>query len=121
MRIFKCEKCGNIINLIEGKNTNFTCCGETMKEIVANTTDAAKEKHVPSCHVEDEVVIVSIGETKHPMEEKHYIEYVIAEYSDSVVKYMLKLGDEPEVYFDYEKGMKVYAYCNLHGLWVTEL
>lgn len=121
MKLFKCEKCGNIIELVEGSNTNFTCCGEPMKELTANSVDAATEKHVPSCHIEDEMVIVNIGEVTHPMEENHYIKYVVAEYKDSVVKYKLNPGEEPEVYFDYEPGMKVYAYCNLHGLWVKEL
>lgn len=121
MKLFKCEKCGNIIELVEGKIGNFVCCGDAMKEIVANSADAAKEKHVPSCHIEDDMVIVNVGEVKHPMEENHYIEYVVAEYKDSVVKYMLKPGEEPEVYFDYEEGMKIYAYCNQHGLWVKEL
>ena len=121
MKLFKCEKCGNIIDLVEGTNGNFTCCGEPMKEMVANTADAAKEKHVPDCHIEDEVVIVQVGETLHPMDENHYIEYVVAEYKDSTVKYLLKPGEEPEVYFDYEPGMRVYSYCNLHGLWMQQL
>ncbi len=121
MRMFKCEKCDNVIELIEGNNAKMICCGETMKELVANQSDAAAEKHVPACHIEDEVVIVNVGETTHPMEEDHYIKYIIAEYSDSVIKHVFKPGDEPESYFDYEKGMKIYAYCNKHGLWLQEL
>lgn len=120
MKILKCEKCGNLVEVIEG-NTHITCCGIEMKELKPNTVDAAQEKHIPYCHIEDDVVVVTVGETKHPMEEKHYIEYVVAEYKDSVVKYLLKPGEDPEVCFDYEKGMKVYAYCNLHGLWMKEL
>ncbi len=121
MKLFKCEKCGNIMEIIEGENKNITCCGEVLKELKPNTSEGDSLKHIPFCHVEDEVVIVTIGENKHPMDENHHIEYVLAEYKDSVVKYKLNPGEEPECYLDYEKGMKVYAYCNLHGLWVTEL
>ncbi len=121
MKFYKCEKCGNIIEMFDEKTTNIMCCGESMKELVPNSTDAAAEKHLPDCHIEDDVVLVSVGEVKHPMEENHYIMYVIAEYSDSIIKYMYKPGEEIDVMFDYEKGMKVYTYCNLHGLWMVEL
>lgn len=121
MKIFKCNKCGNIVELIEGDNSNIMCCGEKMEELVPNTVDAANEKHIPSCEINDDIVVVKIGEVLHPMEEKHYIEWVVAEYSDSIVKYKFQPGESPEAEFDYEKGMKIYAYCNLHGLWMKEL
>lgn len=121
MRIFKCMTCGNVIELMEGSNSNIMCCGEKMVELVPNTKDASVEKHVPYCEINEDIVNVKVGEVTHPMEEEHYIEWIAAEYSDSVVKYYLKPGDEPQGEFDYEEGMKIYAYCNLHGLWMKEL
>lgn len=121
MQLYKCKKCGNIIELLEGQNGNLMCCGEALEELVPNTVDAASEKHVPFCQIEEDSVFVRVGDVEHPMEEKHYIVWVAAQYSDSIVKYYFKPGEKPEAVFDYEKGMKVYAYCNLHGLWMKEL
>ena len=121
MKIFKCNKCGNIIELLDGSNINIKCCDEELTELVANTTDAAREKHVPYTEVSEDELYVRLGETTHPMDENHYIMWIMAEYSDSIVKINLKPGEEPEAYFDYEEGMKVYTYCNLHGLWMKEL
>lgn len=121
MKIFKCNICGNIVELIEGKNSNIVCCGEKMVELIPNTVEAANEKHIPFCEIKDDIVTVKIGEVLHPMEDKHYIEWIVAEYSDSIVRYVFKPGESPEAEFDYEEGMKIYAYCNLHGLWMKEL
>ena len=120
MKLFKCSKCGTLIDMLE-ENCKVMCCGEPMTELVANTTDAAKEKHVPFVQVEDDTVYVRVGEVPHPMDEDHYINFIVAEYSDSVVKYMFKPGETPEAVFDYEKGMVIYEYCNKHGLWKKEL
>ena len=121
MKLFKCEKCGNIIEIINEGSKGLVCCGEQMLELLPNTFDASKEKHVPMCIESDDYVAVRIGEDIHPMEEEHFIKYIICEYKDSVIRYELKPGDEPEAFFDYEEGMKIYAYCNLHGLWKKEL
>ena len=122
MKVFKCNKCGNIVELIEEGKGVLTCCGEAMKEVVANTEDAAVEKHVPYTAIEeDDVLYVKVGEVDHPMTDDHYITWVAAVYDDSVLKYTFKPGEVPEAVFDYEEGMVVYAYCNLHGLWKKEL
>lgn len=121
MKLYKCNKCGNIIEVLEGENNNIMCCGEKMVELVPNTVDAAAEKHVPFCSIEDDSVFVKIGEVFHPMEENHYISWIIAEYSNSIIKYKFKASEEASAVFDYEKGMKIYCYCNLHGLWMKEL
>ena len=93
-----------------------------LAEVVAITEDAAVEKHVPYTSIEDDdVLYVKIGEVDHPMTEDHYITWVAAVYNDSVLKYNFKPGEVPEAVFDYEEGMVVYAYCNLHGLWKKEL
>ncbi len=121
MKIFKCEKCGNIVELLEDNKGVLTCCGEVMVEVLPNTVDAAVEKHVPFTQVEDDVVYITIGEVDHPMTDEHYITWVAAVYDDSVLKYVFKPGETPEAVFDYEKGMVIYSYCNLHGLWKKEL
>lgn len=121
MKIFKCNKCGNMVELLEDGKGTLTCCGEEMVEVVANTVDASKEKHVPFTDIEDDAVYVKIGEVDHPMTEEHYIMWVAACYDDSILKYYFKPGEVAEAVFDYEEGMKIYAYCNLHGLWMKEL
>jgi len=121
MKLFKCLKCGEMVEVIKDECDSLTCCGKKMVEMVPGEVDAAQEKHVPFCEIQGDSVYVIVGEVEHPMEEKHYIEWICAEYSDSTVKYFYKPGDKPEALFDYEKGMKIYAYCNLHGLWMTEL
>lgn len=122
MKIYKCKKCGNIIELIEDGKGVLTCCGEAMEELIPNTVDAAAEKHVPYTVIEeDDVLYVKVGEVDHPMTDEHYITWVAAVYDDSVLKYNFKPGEVPEAVFDYEEGMEVYAYCNLHGLWKKEL
>ena len=107
MKIFKCKRCGNIVELLNDGNGVLTCCGEAMMEIVAD--------------IEEDALYVKIGEVDHPMTDEHYIEWVAAVYDDSVLKYNFKPGEVPEAVFDYEEGMVVYAYCNLHGLWKKEL
>ncbi len=121
MKIYKCEKCGNMVEVLNDAKGVLTCCGDAMVGIVANTVDVAKEKHVPFTDIEDDVVYVKIGEVDHPMTDEHYIEWVAAVYDDSVLKYNFKSGEVPEAVFDYEEGMVVYSYCNLHGLWKKEL
>ncbi len=121
MKVFKCNKCGNMVELIECGKGMLTCCGEAMEEVVPNTVDAAQEKHVPYTAIEDDMVYVKIGEVDHPMTDEHYITWVAAVYDDSVLKYNFKPGEVPEAVFDYEEGMVVYSYCNLHGLWKKEL
>ena len=119
MKILKCKKCGNLVLSLNDKNS-VTCCGEEMMELVANTEDAAKEKHVPVVVVEDNKVTVTCGEVPHPMEEKHYIEFMIIETNKGVQIHYLKPNEEPVTSFILSEGEQLqatYAYCNLHGLW----
>lgn len=122
MRIFKCKRCGNIVVLIDDKGGKLSCCGEDMIELKANDVDAAKEKHVPVIEENDNVVTVTCGEVLHPMEDNHYIEFMIIETTNGYSIKYLKPGDEPKCIFDLSKDEKIisaYAYCNLHGLWVN--
>ena len=121
MKLFKCNKCGNIFEALEFNSDNITCCGEKCIELKCNNVDASFEKHVPYVEIDEDEVMVRVGEVSHPMDEDHYIMWIAAVYSDSTVRINLKPNEEPVAYFDYEKGMKIYAYCNLHGLWEKEI
>lgn len=119
MKFYICNKCGNIILEINDKCV-VSCCGETMELLEANSVDAASEKHVPVIGVNGVDITVKCGEVPHPMEEKHYIEFIALETDKgNYVKY-LKPGEEALCNFrlcDGEKVSRAYAYCNLHGLW----
>ena len=120
MRFFKCEKCGKIVALVNEKPCDTMCCGETMKELVPNTTDAAGEKHVPVYKVNGNIVEVNVGSVAHPMTEEHLIEWVSLQTEQGNQRKVLKAGQEPKVCFALCEGDKVknvFAYCNLHGLW----
>lgn len=121
MLFYRCSKCGNFVTFL-GKKSGCTpmCCGEEMKELVPNSTDGAGEKHVPVVEENGNAVSVKIGSVAHPMQDAHYIQWVILETENGFQKKDLKPGDAPEVKFaltDGEKVKNVYEYCNLHGLW----
>ena len=117
MKILKCNKCGKIVEILHEGCPVVMCCGEEMKELTANTTDAAQEKHVPVYTIEDDKLVVTVGEVEHPMEEKHYIEWIAVESDDGVERVYLEPGFEPTATFKVKDNMTIYAYCNLHGLW----
>jgi len=120
MRFYYCKHCGNIIAYVENKGVPVICCGEKMTELIPNTTDAAKEKHVPVVSVDGNKITVHIGSVDHPMLENHYIEWICLQTKQGNQRKFLKPGDKPEVCFTVCGGDEieaVYAYCNLHGLW----
>ena len=123
MKILKCNHCGNIATLIEDKGVSLVCCGEDMKELKANTTDAALEKHVPEVRTEDNKVYVTVGSTVHPMTEEHLIQWILLETQKGCQLRKLTAADEPKAVFclGEDKPKVVYEYCNLHGLWKKEL
>jgi superoxide reductase len=119
-KFYICEKCGNIIAMVNKGRGTVKCCGEPMKEIIPGTTDAAAEKHVPAWKVEGNLVKVDVGEVHHPMLEAHYIEWVSLQTKQGNQRKLLQPGQEPVVCFAITEGDEVeavYAYCNLHGLW----
>ena len=116
---YRCERCGNIVALIKKGGGTLTCCGQTMTKLEANSTDAAKEKHVPVITKENGKIKVAVGSTLHPMLQEHYIEWIALVTDDKVELKYLKPGEEPKAEFAEVKSGTVYAYCNLHGLWKT--
>ena len=122
LKVYRCNVCGNIIVKVVDSKVPVVCCGKPMTELVANTTDAAQEKHVPAVRVEGNEVIVRIGSIDHPMVEEHFIQFVIVETESGFQVKYLEPNNEPEARFVVnEKVVAVYEYCNLHGLWKKEL
>ena len=124
LRIFKSNHCETIVEVINSCNEVPSCCGEPMRELKANTTDAAQEKHVPEVSVEGNLVKVKVGSVEHPMTEEHFIEFIILETEKGLEVKKLTPEDKPEAVFavaEGDKAVAVYEYCNLHGLWKVEL
>lgn len=122
MKIYKCKKCGNIIVTIKERCDMLSCCNEGMIELKANSVDAAIEKHVPIVEINDNIVTAVCGEAIHPMTEEHFIEFMLMETNNGYNIQYLNPGDEPKCTFILsadEELKAVYAYCNLHGLWVN--
>ncbi len=123
-RFFICKHCGNIVTLLEDAGVPVVCCGEEMAEMKANTSDGAKEKHVPVVEAEGSKVTVSVGGVAHPMLPEHHIVWIYLNTNlGGQIKY-LEVGSEPKADFALSEGETVksaYEYCNLHGLWKAEL
>jgi superoxide reductase len=117
---YRCEVCGNIVALIKRGGGTLTCCGQKMKKLEANTTDAAKEKHVPVVVKGNGEIKIAVGSTLHPMLPEHYIEWIAVVADDKVNFKYLKPGEEPTAEFADVKSGVSYAYCNLHGLWKAD-
>lgn len=118
LKIYKCAHCGNIIGMIEDKGVPVVCCGEKMARLIANTSDGAKEKHVPVATFHGNTLKVKVGEVPHPMIEEHHISWIAVVSGNTVMRTELSHTGEPFASFPVEEGpVDVYAYCNLHGLW----
>ena len=123
VKFFICRHCGNQVEMIHDAGVPVICCGEPMEELKANTVDASLEKHVPAVTVEGDTVKVQVGSAFPPMLEEHHIEWIYLELENGGSRKALSPGEAPEAVF-HTAGVKpvaVYAYCNLHGLWKTEL
>ncbi len=122
LEIYKCELCGNIVEVLHAGGGELVCCGQPMTLLTENTVDAAREKHVPVIEKTDDGYLVKVGAVHHPMEEKHYIEWIELLADGKAYRQFLKPGDAPEALFRVE-AVKVSAreYCNLHGLWKKDL
>lgn len=138
--VYKCEVCGYILEVIDlGKkkliengnsfsrtitvaDAKLICCGKPMTLLQANSVDASNEKHVPVISFNDDTVTVKVGSVNHPMTPEHLIKWIAVLYGDRIQRVELEAGDSPEASFHIgsERNVKAYAYCNLHGLWMSQ-
>jgi superoxide reductase len=118
MDVYKCGKCGIIVETLHAGGGELVCCGAPMQLTKENTVDAAKEKHVPVIEFTPAGIKVKVGSVPHPMEAKHYIEWIELLADGKAYRQFLQPGGVPEALFEI-KAQKVSAreYCNLHGLW----
>lgn len=120
---YKCDKCGNIVQVLHAEKPPVMCCGQAMTRLVENTVDAAVEKHVPVIEKKGDVYLVKVGSVDHPMTGEHYIEWIELASADGsfVQRKMLTPSDKPQAEFKAGDGNFVArAYCNLHGLWKSK-
>ena len=122
-KFYICPHCRNTVQMIYDTDIPLFCCGDRMNELLPNTQEASTEKHLPAVNVTGNTVEVSVGSVHHPMQSVHWIEWVQLETDKGSYRRFLKAGDVPKVTFliSDEVPQAVYAYCNLHGLWKTEL
>jgi len=118
LEIYKCEICGNIVEVLHKGAGQLVCCGEPMRLIEEKTKEEGREKHLPVIEKTDKGIRVKVGSVAHPMQEKHYIEWVEVESNGKLYRKFLSPGDVPEAEFPVkEKRIGVREYCNVHGLW----
>ncbi|MDA3835548.1 MAG: desulfoferrodoxin [Spirochaetales bacterium] len=118
MGIYKCEKCGNIVEVVHKGGGALNCCAQGMVLMAENSTDAAQEKHVPVVEKKDGGWQVTVGTVPHPMTDDHYIEWIELIAGPKVYRQNLTPGDSPTAFFPMsDDDVKARAYCNLHGLW----
>ena len=118
LEIYKCEACGNIVEVLHGSDGTLVCCEQNMTLLTENTVDAAKEKHVPVIEKTADGVKVKVGDVPHPMEEKHFIQWVELIADNKSCIQFLQPGDAPEAEFKTTADqVTAREYCNLHGLW----
>jgi superoxide reductase len=118
LEVYKCGVCGNIVEVLHGGNGNLVCCGQPMNLLVENTVDAAKEKHVPVIEAIEGGVKVKVGDVPHPMEEKHWIQWVEIIADGKIYRQYLNPGEPPEATFNVSADqITAREYCNIHGLW----
>ncbi len=116
--VYKCEVCGNIVEVLHAGGGELVCCGAPMVLKKPNYEDAAQEKHVPVIEKSGENITVTIGEIAHPMEAEHFIEWIELVADGRVYRKNLKPGDEPKALFAITaESISARAYCNQHGLW----
>lgn len=122
-KFFICRHCGNLVEAVHNSGVPMICCGEKMQALEPNTVEASGEKHLPVAKYENGVLTVNVGSVDHPMVEEHLIQWIYVETENGGLRKNLKAGDKPAAVFHLgdEKPVAVYAYCNLHGLWMTSL
>lgn len=118
LQVYRCEKCGNIVEVLHAGAGSLVCCNEPMKLLDEQTADAATEKHVPVIEKTEGGIKVKVGSVPHPMEEQHYIEWIEVIADGKACRRFLKPGDAPETVFGIEAGqVAAREHCSIHGLW----
>lgn len=121
LQIYKCEVCGNMVEIIHEGAGELVCCDQPMKLMEENTTDAALEKHVPVIEKTEDGIKVKVGSVPHPMQEEHYIEWIELIADGHAYRRFLNPGEEPEAMFNVEaQSVTAREFCNIHGLWKSE-
>ena len=122
-RFYICPICGKVLGLIHDTKSPTVCCGEKMELLEVNVSDISLEKHIPVYEVDSQEgeVVVKVGEIEHPMEKEHYIMWIAQVSDNKTTRIQLFPEQETTVRFEYIKGAIVFAYCNKHGLWKTEI
>jgi len=118
LEIYQCLLCGNIVEVLHGGDGELVCCGQPMKKLVAKKADVGKEKHVPVIEKANGIITVKIGSIPHPMEEKHYIEWIEIVANGKAYRQFLRPGDQPQAKFNIDaQNITAREHCNIHGLW----
>ena len=122
-KFYICEKCGNLVGMINESGVPMVCCGQKMTRLDAGVVEASREKHIPVAEIIGDTVKVTVGSVEHPMSEEHSILWVYLETDKGGQRKCLKAGEPPVASFALggDKPIAVYAYCNLHGLWKTDI
>ncbi|HIH98110.1 MAG TPA: desulfoferrodoxin [Thermoplasmata archaeon] len=121
LQVYKCEICGNITEVLHEGKGRLVCCGQPMKLLEEKTEEQGKEKHVPVMEKTNRGIRVKVGSVPHPMEEKHYIEWIEVEAKDRSARKFLNPGENPNAEFGIDGNViQLKTYCNVHGLWVNE-
>ncbi len=121
LEVYKCPACGNIVEVLHGGGAPLVCCGKPMELLDEKTADATTEKHVPVIEKIANGYKVTVGSVAHPMEEKHYIEWIELVANGTVLRKYLLPGDAPEATFEIDAdGVIAREYCNVHGLWKSQ-
>lgn len=120
---YKCKHCGNFMAAMNDSGLPMVCCGDVMEHVIANTTEASNEKHLPIVSIVGNTVLVEVGSVPHPMEEKHYIQWIYLQTKQGGQRKYLSPGDESKAVFalDHDEVIAVYEYCNIHGLWKIDI
>ena len=122
-KFYICPHCGNIVEMVKDAGVKPFCCGQKMDELVPGSVDASHEKHVPVIHCLNGMLTVCIGSQPHPMVPEHYIQWVYVQTESGGMRHDLKPGHDPKTSFCLcnDPVIAVYAYCNIHGLWMTKI
>ena len=123
VKFYICKHCGNLVAKIHDAGVPLVCCGEKMPELIPGAVDAAQEKHLPVVQLQGDTLTVTVGSVDHPMTEEHLIEGVYVLTDKGGQRKVLAAGQKPQLTFALggDKPLAVFAYCNLHGLWRTDL